>query len=70
MEDFIPGRVQLGSYTYAHKCLHDEPGMKMRTIPHVNNPPFCPGMATVGFLRICGSLEKINMNPHLENSKK
>ena len=44
----------------------------MRTIPSVNNPPFrpAPGMATVGFLKICGSLEKMYMNPHLENSKK
>ena len=41
----------------------------MRTIPHVNNPPFRLGMATVGFLKICGSLEKMYMNPHLENSK-
>ena len=45
------------------------PGMKMRTIPHVNNPPFRHGMATVGFLKICGSLEKMYLNPHLENSK-
>ena len=41
----------------------------MRTIPHVNNPPFRPGIATVGFLKICGSLEKMYMNLHLENSK-
>ena len=38
----------------------------MRTIPHVNNPPFRPGMATVGFLKICRSLEKIYMNPTLK----
>ena len=42
------------------------PGMKMRTIPHANNPPFHPGMATVGFPKICGSLEKIYMNPTLK----
>ena len=42
----------------------------MRKIPHVNNPPFRPGMATVGFLKICGSLEKMYMNPHLEYSQK
>ena len=45
----------------------------MRTIPYVNNPdnpPFRFGMATVRFLKICGSLEKLYMNPQLENSKK
>ena len=59
---------QLGPNDRVETC----PGMKMRTIPHVNNPPFRPGiwMATVDFLKICGSLEKMYMNPHLENSKK
>ena len=40
--------------------------MKMRTIPDVNNPPFRPGVASVGFLKICRSLEKMYMNPTLK----
>ena len=62
----IPGQLSLGPNDRVETC----PGMKRRTIPHVNNPPFRPGMATVGFLKICGSLEKMYMNPHLKNSKK
>ena len=57
---------QLGPNDRVETCSE----MKMRTIPHVNNPPFRPGTATVGFLRTCGSLEKMYMNLHFENCKK
>ena len=37
----------------------------MRTIPQPTISSR-PGMATVGFLKICGSLEKMYMNPTLK----